>query len=407
MPPEALARFLPQWQGISARRRPRDRRPGARHRAAAGRVVPASRARDARAAVAGRRLLPRDARRADRLRRGALGRAGLAAGQRRLGVAAARRHRRPAAAAAGRPDDDAAARRRSSRRSTAARRCSSASCPTGSSAADDAALQTALWDLVWAGHLTNDTLAPLRALLGTGTTAHAGSARPVRQRSRYGRPVCRPAPDRRRSPGAGRCCPTATPTRRGARTRSPRRCSTGTASSPAARSSPSACPAASPRSTRCSRRSRRPAGCAAATSSRGSARRSSPLREPSTGCARSPPHADRPTSRCGRPRCPAAGTPRRPQRQRQRRDEAARRRAGRDRPGQPVRRGAPLAGHLGEGGHRPARKAGALVVLVDGALVLYVERGGKTLLSFPTTTPASVRRSTPSRSRSATGRSAS
>ncbi len=33
-------------------------------------------------------------------------------------------------------------------------------------------------------------------------------------------------------------------------------------------------------------------------------------------------------------------------------------------------------------GHQPARKAGALVVLVDGALALYVERGGKTLLSF-------------------------
>src|SRR5690606_35281457 len=33
-------------------------------------------------------------------------------------------------------------------------------------------------------------------------------------------------------------------------------------------------------------------------------------------------------------------------------------------------------------GHRPGRKAGALVVLVDGALVLYVERGGKTVLAF-------------------------
>ena len=33
-------------------------------------------------------------------------------------------------------------------------------------------------------------------------------------------------------------------------------------------------------------------------------------------------------------------------------------------------------------GHRPGRKAGALAVLVDGALVLYVERGGKTLLAF-------------------------
>jgi ATP-dependent Lhr-like helicase len=34
------------------------------------------------------------------------------------------------------------------------------------------------------------------------------------------------------------------------------------------------------------------------------------------------------------------------------------------------------------GGHRPGRKAGALVVLARGELVLYVERGGKTLLSW-------------------------
>jgi ATP-dependent Lhr-like helicase len=33
-------------------------------------------------------------------------------------------------------------------------------------------------------------------------------------------------------------------------------------------------------------------------------------------------------------------------------------------------------------GHQPSRKAGALVVLVDGACVLYVERGGRSLLSF-------------------------
>ncbi|EWC58307.1 putative ATP-dependent helicase lhr [Actinokineospora spheciospongiae] len=37
---------------------------------------------------------------------------------------------------------------------------------------------------------------------------------------------------------------------------------------------------------------------------------------------------------------------------------------------------------LGEGKHRPGRKAGALVVLVDGVPVLYVERGGRSLLSF-------------------------
>ncbi|MFC4377575.1 DEAD/DEAH box helicase [Nocardia halotolerans] len=46
--------------------------------------------------------------------------------------------------------------------------------------------------------------------------------------------------------------------------------------------------------------------------------------------------------------------------------------------------GAALAWPKGdaEGGHRPGRKAGALVVLVGGELVLYLERGGKTLLSF-------------------------
>ncbi|MFN2432394.1 MAG: DEAD/DEAH box helicase [Gemmatimonadota bacterium] len=35
-----------------------------------------------------------------------------------------------------------------------------------------------------------------------------------------------------------------------------------------------------------------------------------------------------------------------------------------------------------DGGHRPGRKAGAVVVLVDGELVVYVERGGRTLLTF-------------------------
>jgi len=33
-------------------------------------------------------------------------------------------------------------------------------------------------------------------------------------------------------------------------------------------------------------------------------------------------------------------------------------------------------------GHRPGRKAGAIVVLVDGVLTLYVERGGRTLLTW-------------------------
>ncbi|MFC6150559.1 ATP-dependent helicase, partial [Mumia xiangluensis] len=36
----------------------------------------------------------------------------------------------------------------------------------------DTELADALWDLVWAGYLTNDTLAPLRTLVGAGRTAH-------------------------------------------------------------------------------------------------------------------------------------------------------------------------------------------------------------------------------------------
>ncbi|MFG3704983.1 ATP-dependent helicase [Micromonospora sp. NPDC047670] len=50
---------------------------------------------------------------------------------------------------------------------------------------DDAALTAALWDLVWAGHLTNDTLAPLRAVLGGGG---AHRSRPAAPRTRYRRP---------------------------------------------------------------------------------------------------------------------------------------------------------------------------------------------------------------------------
>ncbi|WP_269856646.1 ATP-dependent helicase [Streptomyces sp. RPT161] len=42
----------------------------------------------------------------------------------------------------------------------------------------------------------------------------------------------------------------------------------------------------------------------------------------------------------------------------------------------------PPSGTEGRPGHKPGRKAGALVVLVDGELTLYVERGGKTLLAW-------------------------
>jgi ATP-dependent Lhr-like helicase len=53
-------------------------------------------------------------------------------------------------------------------------------------------------------------------------------------------------------------------------------------------------------------------------------------------------------------------------------------------PAQPYGAALPWPGTVGDTKHRPGRKAGALVVLVDGAPALYVERGGKSLLSFTT-----------------------
>jgi len=51
-------------------------------------------------------------------------------------------------------------------------------------------------------------------------------------------------------------------------------------------------------------------------------------------------------------------------------------------PAQPYGAALPWPDPVGTTGHRPARKAGALVCLVDGLPVLYVERGGRSLLSF-------------------------
>jgi ATP-dependent Lhr-like helicase len=57
-------------------------------------------------------------------------------------------------------------------------------------------------------------------------------------------------------------------------------------------------------------------------------------------------------------------------------------------PAQPYGAALPWPDPAGDGKHRPARKAGALVVLVDGVPVLYVERGGRSLLSFTEDDPA-------------------
>ncbi|WP_300013777.1 ATP-dependent helicase [Pseudonocardia sp.] len=51
-------------------------------------------------------------------------------------------------------------------------------------------------------------------------------------------------------------------------------------------------------------------------------------------------------------------------------------------PAQPYGAALSWPGTVGDTKHRPGRKAGALVVLVEGAPALYVERGGRSLLSF-------------------------
>ena len=52
-------------------------------------------------------------------------------------------------------------------------------------------------------------------------------------------------------------------------------------------------------------------------------------------------------------------------------------------PANPYGASLPWPERVGDGGHRPGRKAGALVVIVDGRLVFYVEKGGRSLLSYP------------------------
>ncbi len=63
----------------------------------------------------------------------------------------------------------------------------------GTGATPDADLVTALWDLVWAGRLTNDTLAPLRTLTGGSRSAHSTARPAARARVHGGRIYARPS----------------------------------------------------------------------------------------------------------------------------------------------------------------------------------------------------------------------
>ena len=232
-----------------------------------------------------------------------------------------------------------------------------------------------------------------------GSAARAAVARPphtARRRPRAATPSsgragrrCPAAAARPRSAAGGRSRRPASPTPPAARTPAPRRSWNGTACSPAARWAPSGSAAGSPPSTGCCGRWRTPAGPAAATSSKGSARHSSRCRARSTGCGRClapTAAATRPTRAatarragspgwCWPPPIPPSPTARRcpgPPR-------SARRRTGR--------------------GARRGRSS----VLVDGAPALYVERGGRSLLSFTDRARRAARRGTGAGRRRARG----
>ena len=231
-------------------------------------------------------------------------------------------------------------------------------------------LQQVLWDLVWAGLVTNDTLSPLRALLGTGRSSHATRRGPIRTRARYGRPTGSAAP----------------PTVAGRWSLLPERDNDPT------RRAHAVTEALLDRHGVVTRGAvmaeRVPGGFSGvyavlkAFEESGRVRRGYFVEGLGAAQFAQPGAVDR---------MRALSTPREAEplwttpvpggwdAQRRRRDEARAVVLAAADPANPY--GAALCWPVTEG-HKPGRKAGALVVLVDGALVLYVERGGKTLLSF-------------------------
>ena len=241
--------------------------------------------------------------------------------------------------------------RRAARAAGARRRASSPTCSPSSPLAPEE-LQEALWDLVWAGEVTNDAWAPLRAprltlaraqrvdarATGAAPAAASASRRSGAQAQVQGRWSLTDAavPPRARA-------------RRSAAARSPSCCSSATASSPASRCWPRAIPGGFSIALRRARRSsRRSASAAAATSSRASAARSS--------------------------RCPGAVERLRARR----RGRGERRRSCSPRPTRPSPTARRCRGRSATASTASRQRvAGAYVVLAGAEPVLYVERGGK------------------------------
>ncbi|GIJ45916.1 DEAD/DEAH box helicase [Virgisporangium aliadipatigenens] len=225
----------------------------------------------------------------------------------------------------------------------------------------EAEVLAAVWDLVWGGYLSNDTLAPLRGLVSSGSGAHRAKAPPPRSRYRRpGRPSLSGAGVVRSGPpsGAGRWhrLPDRDldPTRRAATITDLllERHGVVTRGAVAAEGIPGNFAGVYP--------------VLAALEDRGSARRGYFVDGLGAAQFAIPGAVDR-------LRGMADGA-----------DSTALVLASTD-PANPYGAALPWPERVVDElatGHRPGRKAGALVVLTGGELTLYVERGGRTLLSF-------------------------
>jgi ATP-dependent Lhr-like helicase len=229
---------------------------------------------------------------------------------------------------------------------------------------DEFSVQAALWDLVWTGHLTNDTLAPLRALLGGRSVRRTSVSRGRRVLpSRVGPPTVSgrwsrlPAP----SPDTTRRAHALAETlleRHGVLTRG------------------------------AVQAERAPGGFAAvygvlkASEEAGRVRRGYFVEGLGAAQFAGPGAVDRMRAASSPREEPLWTTPVPGgwKEQPGRAPEAVVLAAAD--PANAYGAALPWPAASSEGGHRPGRKAGALVVLVDGYLVLYVERGGRSLLSF-------------------------
>ena len=244
----------------------------------------------------------------------------------------------------------------------------------GEPTASDDAVVAAVWDLVWAGLVTNDTLAPLRARLGGSGRGGAHRPRRTAPRGRYAQlRAGRPALPSRAGPpsvggrwalGVGR---EAEPTRR-------------------AHARAEAFLERHGVLTRGALATERVAGGFSAVyrvlramEDSGRARRGYVVEGLGAAQFAVPGAIDR-LRALSRPDAAAGGDAP---------DGPARVVLAATDPAQPYGAALPwpatvAAEATGEPKHRPGRKAGALVVLVDGGPALYVERGGRSLLSFST-----------------------